>query len=90
MGTHFRVDRLALRNAGGGVEQEKDKWRFEVILWDVKSGEMKQTLAANLTLPVSLAFSPDGKSLATAGARLGDVKDGAKTTTGEIRLIPLK
>jgi hypothetical protein len=37
---------------------------------------------------LSLAFSPDGKSLAVAGGRLGDLKDGAKTG-GEIRLIPL-
>jgi RNA polymerase sigma factor (sigma-70 family) len=75
---------------GGGVEQEKGKWRFEVILWDARSGEMKQTLADNLTVAaLSLAFSPDGKTLAVAGGHLGDVKDGAKTG-GEISLIPLK
>src|SRR5207245_9476333 len=66
---------------GGGVEQEKDKWRFEVILWAAKSGEMKQTLAANLPVPaLSLAYSPDRTTLAVAGAA---------QTGGEITLTPL-
>jgi RNA polymerase sigma factor (sigma-70 family) len=51
---------------GGGVEKENNKWEYEVILWDAKSGEMKQTLADEQAL--SLAFSPDGKTLAIAGS----------------------
>src|SRR5262249_30678973 len=29
---------------GGNFEQEQGKWRAEVILWDARSGEMKQAL----------------------------------------------
>ena len=75
---------------GGGFEQEKDKWQHEVILWDAKTGDLKQILATDLTAPViSLAFSADGKSLAVAGGLLGEVKDGGKTS-GEMRLITLE
>jgi WD40 repeat protein len=75
---------------GGGTEQEKGKWQHEVTLWDARTGEMKQTVAADRTLPVmSLAFSPDGKTLAIAGGLLGDVKDGAKTS-GEISIVRLE
>jgi RNA polymerase sigma factor (sigma-70 family) len=71
-------------------EPEKDKWRSEVLLWDAKTGEQKQVLATDLTTPVlSLAFSPDGKTLAAAGGLLGDVKDGGKTS-GELRLYRLQ
>jgi WD40 repeat protein len=76
---------------GGSFEQEKDKWRAEVILWDAKNGEMKQTLSTDLSVPgvLSLAFSSDGKTLAVAGGLVGDAKDGGKSS-GEMRLITLK
>ncbi len=75
---------------GGGVEQEQGKWRYEIILWDAKTGEMERTLPVELTTPAwSLAFSPDGRTLAVAGGNLGDAKDGAKTS-GELGLIPLR
>src|SRR5262249_15612214 len=75
---------------GGGFEAENGKWQYEVALWDARTGDFKQTLPdLNLTMPViSLAFSPDGQTLAIAGGLLGEVKDGAKTS-GELKLVRL-
>jgi hypothetical protein len=50
---------------------------------------MKQTVPTDMPMGVvSLALSPDGRTLAVAGGVVGDVKDGGKTS-GELRLIPL-
>jgi RNA polymerase sigma factor (sigma-70 family) len=76
---------------GGNVDPEKegDKRQVEVILWDTKTGERKQTIS-DLTSPVlSLAFSPDSKTLAVGGGMSYGLKEGGKMT-GAMTLIPLK
>src|SRR4029077_6177908 len=53
----------------------------EVILWDVKSGLPSRRLSGFADRVVTLAFSSDGKWLATGG--------GAPTQDGEIRIFDL-
>jgi RNA polymerase sigma factor (sigma-70 family) len=79
--------------ATDGIRKEKDKVVFEAYLWDAKTGKPKQTL--HLQDPSmwvsSLAFSPDGTSLAIGGVG-GSMdpkkKDGDKTK-GELKIVPL-
>jgi hypothetical protein len=61
----------------------------EEILWDAKTGELKQALS-DQTLPVyALAFSPDSKTLAIGGGKGNTLKDNGKTT-GELKLLRLE
>jgi RNA polymerase sigma factor (sigma-70 family) len=79
-------DGKLLATAGSFAEKKGDPWQTEVILWDARTGDRKRTIT-DLAGPVlSLAFSPDGRTLAAAG---GYVLEGAKAT-GEMRLIPLE
>jgi RNA polymerase sigma factor (sigma-70 family) len=76
-----------------GVSREvMGKWSNAVILCDARTGKEKRTVhpeTSALWLR-SLAFSPDGKSLAVGGATDADirVKDGDKTK-GELRIDPI-
>ena len=60
---------------------------MEFYLWDVKSGNLKLTISAHTGYIYSLAFSPDGKTLATVGGwrdetvKFWDVSDGKLLTT---------
>jgi WD40 repeat protein len=84
----FSPDGKFLATGGTVVEDNKVK-AVEVILWDAKTGELKHAVP-DLTVPVStVAFSPDGRTLAIAGGKVGDVKDGGKTT-GEVRIVPFE
>ncbi|MBL8189521.1 MAG: WD40 repeat domain-containing protein [Acidobacteria bacterium] len=49
---------------GASVEEES---RFEIFLWDVATGDLKQTLPGHTGAISALAFSADGSLLASAG-----------------------
>jgi RNA polymerase sigma factor (sigma-70 family) len=79
--------------ATSGFRKKKDETVYEILLWDAKTGEVKQTLPPWRSPSMwtsSLTFSPDGKSLAVSGTTDPDVKvkDGHKTSA-ELKIIPL-
>jgi WD40 repeat protein len=52
------------RERGESIEEKSE---FGVFLWEVGSGELKQKFAGHTNSITSLAFSPDGHLLASAG-----------------------
>lgn len=56
----------SLLGGGRGLSVEEE-FRFEVFLWDVATGELKQKFAGHTGSVTSLAFSPDSRLLASAG-----------------------
>jgi WD40 repeat protein len=58
---------LAVGNAIRRMEMGKPVWLGEVRLWDAESGQLQATLQGRQGRILSLAFSPDGKRLATGG-----------------------
>lgn len=55
-----------------------------VKLWDSKTWELKQTLIRDRGASLSVAFSPDGRYVASGGGFV-DVKDG-RMATGEVKI----
>src|SRR5262245_19938647 len=55
-----------LMDGGRGPSVEEES-KFEVFLWDVANGELKQRFPGHTNLITSLAFSPDSRLLASAG-----------------------
>jgi RNA polymerase sigma factor (sigma-70 family) len=80
------------RLASTGFRKENDKLIGEIFLWDAKTGELQQTLPWQEPAMwiSSIAFSPDGRSLAVSATTDADirVKDGHKTQ-GKLVILPL-
>jgi WD40 repeat protein len=56
----------SLINMGPG-SPAGDEFKFEIFLWDVATGELKQKFPGHTNSVTSLAFSPDNRLLASAG-----------------------
>ncbi|HKQ76165.1 MAG TPA: WD40 repeat domain-containing protein [Blastocatellia bacterium] len=52
---------------GGRGPSVEEEFKFEVFLWDVATGELKQKFPGHTNSITSLAFSPDSHLLASAG-----------------------
>ena len=56
----------ALMDGGRGASVEEED-KFEIFLWDVSTGELRQKIPAHTNSITALAFSPDNNLLASAG-----------------------
>jgi hypothetical protein len=73
----FTADGKTLASAGGDSHSKDRESRLgsnwgQVKLWDMASGRVKATLKGFPAPPRSMAFAPDGKTLATFS--LGEIK----------------
>jgi WD40 repeat protein len=69
----FSPDGKSLASCGSAsVEEKRSRW---LTLWDLRSGMVVRSMeagdAGGVAVPGTLAFSPDGKSLASTGSGLG-------------------
>src|SRR5262249_989 len=55
-----------LMDGGRGISVEEES-KFEIFLWNVATGELKQKFPGHTGVITSLAFSPDSRLLASAG-----------------------
>jgi WD40 repeat protein len=78
----FSPDGQALATGDGYFGGSKGSNEAAVRLWDVRQGRLLRQFAAHLSSVCDVAFSPDGKSLATAGndarASVWDVASGQR------------
>ena len=80
-------------NAGGGTLVSIGKNNYTIRLWDVITGQEERSLWGHTKDVESIAFSPDGKTLASGGrdktVRLWDVETGEhkQTLTGHRKTI---
>lgn len=79
----FSPDGKTLASAGGGQLKGRDRGALgEIKLWDVATGKLLKTIAVPNGIVFHVAFSPDGKLLATAsGSGSAD-----PVVPGEVRL----
>jgi RNA polymerase sigma factor (sigma-70 family) len=63
--------------ACGGWDRDKGGWiRGDLRLYDFATGKMLRELSGHLTTVISLAFSPDGRTLVSVGLRLQGASSG--------------
>ena len=76
----FSPDGKALATGAGEFDEDNPSIPSDVIVWDIEKGTPKATLSGHTRAVVGVAFSPDGKTLATAGSdnrmRVWDLADG--------------
>jgi hypothetical protein len=71
----------------GSFRKENDKPIVEVSLRDAKTGEMLQAVPELSDGLFSMAFSPDGRSLAIAGGSYADLQTNEGKTTGALTIV---
>jgi predicted NACHT family NTPase len=81
----FSPDGLRVASSTGEWSKEKKEWLGEILLWDARSGKKTASLHGHSAEIESVAFSPDGKLLASgsedATAILWDLATGQPKQT---------